>query len=72
VLEFRVRPRDTKLEASRGKFDEFLATEKGKRQRFFHEYIKYIMYIINNIIYILQFYVQILNTSVYFNSPSFL
>jgi len=33
VLDFRVRPHDSKLEASRGIFDEMLTTEKGKRQR---------------------------------------
>jgi len=39
VLDFRVRPHDSKLETSRGKFDKSLATEKGKRQRFFSKSI---------------------------------
>lgn len=38
MLDFRVRPHDSELEASRGKSYKSLATEKGKDSDFFHEY----------------------------------
>ena len=39
MLDFRFRPRDSELEASRGKSYKSLATEKGKKTTiFFHEY----------------------------------